>query len=35
MYINPILVGVLGTIGMELLLVVLCALYTVWRDKKK
>lgn len=34
MYINPFLVGVLGTIGTELLLIVLYAFYTVWRDKK-
>lgn len=35
MYINPIAVGVLGTIGAELLLVVLFAIYTVWRNKRK
>lgn len=35
MYINPVLVGVLGTIGTELLLIVICAIYSVWRDKRK
>lgn len=32
MYINPVLVGVLGTIGTELLLIIIYALYKARRN---
>ena len=35
MYINPFVGGILCTIGVELLIVVLGALISIWRDKRR
>lgn len=35
MYIDPFVAGILATIGTQLLLVVICSIYSVWRDKRK